>query len=232
MKFVLWMFVIGAMNYGRDRFLTPYNGYDSFWNNFFEAAIVAVPFTLLALALVRHLNDLQIRLAHLAGTDVLTGLANRRAFMENAQTAIGDGGVFMMIDVDHFKAINDDYGHDVGDFFLCAIADQIRSEMRMGDDCGRLGGEEFGVFMPNATLADAVVRGNRLAAGVTLIPPHMEVEVSVTNSVGVVEAGRKCALSEIMRNADQALYRAKAEGRARVVVWDGLDPLHVAGSAN
>ena len=232
MKFVLWIFVIGTMNYGRDRFLTPYDGYGSFWHDFFEAAIVAIPFTFLALALVGHMSGLLIRLTHLAGTDVLTGLANRRAFMEHAGSAIGDGGVFMMIDVDRFKAINDQYGHGVGDIFLCALADQIRSEMRMGDYCGRLGGEEFGIFMPNATLADAVARGNRLAAGVTLIPPRMAVGVSVTNSVGAVEAGRKCDLSEVMRNADQALYRAKADGRARVVVWDGLDPLHVAGSAN
>lgn len=223
MKFALWMLVIGAMNYGRDRFLTPFDGYADFWHNFFEAATVAAPFTFLALALVEHMNRLLVRLAHLAGTDMLTGLANRRSFMENAGLAVCDGGALMMVDIDHFKAINDQYGHDVGDIFLRAVANHIQSEMRAGDFCGRLGGEEFAIFLPNASLDDAVTLGKRLAAGVSLKPPNTVTRVNVTSSIGAAKADLNSELNEVMRDADVALYRAKAAGRARVIVWDGLE---------
>ncbi len=230
-RLVLVMLLIGAMNYGRDRYLSPYNGYDGYWNNFFEAAIIAAPFSYLSLAMVGHLNSLQLRLAHLAGTDVLTGLANRRAFMERAGAAVGDGGVFMMIDADHFKMINDRYGHDVGDVFLRAIADHIKSEVRKDDLCARFGGEEFAVFMPQAARADALALGQRLAAGVRVTPEHTAVEVHVTCSVGAAAAGPNEELAAVIRAADQALYQAKAAGRARLVLWDNRPPTDTSSAA-
>ncbi|WP_458790705.1 GGDEF domain-containing protein [Yoonia sp. MH D7] len=228
-KFIVISCLMGLVNYFRDRILTAHDGYHSFLNNYFEVLIVAAPFLYLALALLAHLNDLQKRLAHLAGTDVLTGLANRRTFMAKMGDVASRSGVLMMVDVDHFKLLNDRYGHDVGDLCLRTIAENIQQRMGASDFCARLGGEEFAIFMPDATLLQAHAVGQRIVAGVKFVPKPEAPEVTVTSSVGAVKVKANNNLDALLVAADKALYRAKAEGRARMLIWEDLHEAVLAG---
>ncbi|MEL6839499.1 MAG: GGDEF domain-containing protein [Pseudomonadota bacterium] len=183
--------------------------------------LVATPFIILALGLISHLDRLQGQLAELATTDMLTGLPNRRAFLDRAARAgRDDGGVVLMLDVDHFKRINDRYGHAVGDTCLQEVARRIQQLVRHGDIVGRLGGEEFGIYLVNAPVDTARDIGERLSQGVHIGIAELEEEVAVTISVGAVPSQVAATLTELLVHADEALYAAKAAGRARLVIWD------------
>ncbi|MDX8353857.1 GGDEF domain-containing protein [Cognatiyoonia sp. IB215182] len=183
--------------------------------------IVATPFIILALALIGHLDRLQGQLAQLATTDMLTGLPNRRAFLDRAAGAAHDcGGVVLMLDVDHFKQVNDVYGHAVGDICLQAVARRIEQLVRQHDVVGRLGGEEFGIYLVDAPVEMAREIGERLARGVRVEAVELPQEVTVTISVGAVPSQAASTLAELLARADEALYEAKAAGRARLVLWE------------
>jgi diguanylate cyclase (GGDEF)-like protein len=183
--------------------------------------ILSVPFSLLALAAIWYLNTLRRELAHLAATDLLTGLKNRRAFLAAAQTATAQKrGVLMMIDLDHFKKINDTYGHAVGDECLRAMADVLREQVRENDILGRLGGEEFAILLVDAPIEAAVQIGERICAGVDLSLENVDSVVKITASVGVVEKPETDDFESVLTLADMAMYQAKADGRARVVFWE------------
>lgn len=179
---------------------------------------VSAPFIALALAMLAHLRRLRTQLAELATTDMLTGLPNRRAFIDSiAQDArLRAAGTFLMIDLDHFKRINDTHGHQIGDLCLKAAADLIRQQAN-GSVCARLGGEEFAVFVTEAP-RDVNQIANTLAAGLTVDAPTIGA-VPMTMSVGLHAAPEGSALVQVMSHADQALYLAKANGRARAEVW-------------
>lgn len=158
-----------------------------------------------------------------ASTDVLTGLPNRRYFEEfcgllsrrrRADDAVG----VLMVDIDHFKQINDSHGHDVGDEVLKAVASAIASAVREGDVPARFGGEEFAILLRNPSGPVAVEVGERIRAavgGVTLEDLGVE-RVSVSVGVAVQESPEQ-AIADLVAEADRALYRAKRAGRDRVV---------------
>ena len=164
----------------------------------------------------------------LATKDSLTGLRNRRYFLEGAETEFarsrrhGRAFSLMLIDADHFKRINDTYGHDAGDRVLQAIAEVTTDCLREVDLIGRLGGEEFAVAMPDCELATALVVADRLRQQIAARMMETEAGVfTVTVSIGVAGASADDkTLNQMLRRSDQALYAAKHGGRNQVAVAD------------
>jgi len=164
-----------------------------------------------------------------AGTDPLTQLANRRGFDTRADRllkacAVNDvPAAVLMIDIDHFKAVNDTHGHDGGDRVLCAVAASLAGHIRSIDLIARFGGEEFTVLMPGADLAAASGRAEALRAAIAELAVEIEpgTVAQVTISLGVAEHRR--SLPETLQRADIALYLAKNNGRDQVVC-DGSPP--------
>ena len=155
--------------------------------------------------------------------DPLTGLPNRAAWSErldhevNAWHQRGNSLSLAMLDLDHFKRINDGYGHLAGDKVLKIIANVLRKRLRPTDFIARFGGEEFVLLMPNSSLADALAVGEVLRAAIEACPFHFKGEpVTVTVSMGVAQflPGERSDLA--LKRADAALYRAKAAGRNQV----------------
>jgi two-component system, cell cycle response regulator len=167
-----------------------------------------------------------------ASTDGLTALPNRRRLDERAAEAIavaeryGRPLACLMIDVDHFKRINDTHGHAAGDEVLREAARRLCSACRSADFVGRYGGEEFTVIMPETDLEGGVAAGERFRATLAAHPVHATgTEIWITASVGVAgwEAGME-GLQDLYAPADRALYRAKQLGRNRVVAAPGGQP--------
>lgn len=185
------------------------------------ASLVQLPFTTLAFAMMTYMDRMQSQLAELAMTDVLTGLPNRRAFVARAGRAhaAGDSGFVLIIDADHFKRINDTYGHAVGDRCLQAIAKRINDVRRPEDIIGRIGGEEFGAFMPYCTMEEIDRIGGRLCGAILINLPDERDPLRLTLSVGAAETHPHEVIEAALSRADEALYAAKAAGRARLVVW-------------
>lgn len=160
----------------------------------------------------------------LATTDPLTGIANRRHFLRRAEEEherskrYGHSMVFMMLDIDHFKSINDRFGHDAGDEVLKSLASLLRQTLRATDIVGRLGGEEFGAILVEASLEDARATAERLRELVknTAVPTVSGV-VSCTVSIGLSVCRKgDCSIEGGMKRADSALYDAKQTGRDKV----------------
>ncbi|WP_334182516.1 GGDEF domain-containing protein [Novosphingobium sp.] len=159
------------------------------------------------------------RLERSSRVDGMTGLTNRDVFIEMTRDAMADrDGWLIVADVDHFKQINDDFGHGVGDRVLVAIGNTIQDNLRAGDLCGRLGGEEFGLFLHARSGREAHVAAERLRRAVEqlAVSTFAGGEVAPTLSLGVT-ATRGLSLPEAMRRADEALYDAKRQGRNRTV---------------
>lgn len=167
----------------------------------------------------------------LATLDPLTGLANRRHFMElmERELARGRGGQgplpLLMIDLDHFKEVNDRWGHPAGDQVLRQVAGVLRSGTREGAILARIGGEEFAIVLPGQDLAAAARCAERLCAAVAAAAIHGVAGLErVTVSIGVAACdGETAGLGQLLRVADLQLYRAKQEGRNRVCVAGGAD---------
>ena len=158
-----------------------------------------------------------------AQTDELTGLMNRRAFFENAQLLYTQCRqnqqplCALMLDMDHFKQVNDTYGHQAGDEVLRQVGGVISSSFRQSDVYGRLGGEEFAVLLPNTSLDTARDIAEQLVR--TISNMVVEPVQGLTVSLGVACSNPQDQdLHSLMNTADKALYRAKAQGRNQVVV--------------
>lgn len=157
--------------------------------------------------------------------DPLTGIANRRKLLEDVAEKLGmlkrygTRSSLMMFDLDHFKSINDRFGHGAGDDVLCSVCDLCRTGLRDADLFARIGGEEFAVLMPNTGLTAAQQAAERLRQKISrAVIHHDEDEIRVAISVGVTEIlDRDETVKDILRRADAALYQAKHAGRDRVV---------------
>jgi diguanylate cyclase (GGDEF)-like protein/putative nucleotidyltransferase with HDIG domain len=169
-----------------------------------------------------------------AVVDTLTGLANRRSLDAALQRFLGAGRSFgvLFVDADHFKRINDAYGHGAGDEVLKALADCIRSVMRPGDICARYGGEEFVIAARGVDAAQASALGETLRAAVeALVFKQMQQKVTVSVGIAVFDPGNPDVdIEAICRRADQALYAAKELGRNRVRLAGGANDKPVPGA--
>ena len=167
----------------------------------------------------------QRELAHQAAHDVLTGLANRGELERVTTARLGRPGpplTLLVLDLDHFKSVNDSRGHAFGDALLVQVAGTLRRELRSGDVAARLGGDEFVVLLEGLDTEGAEAVAHRLMHA---IRQPMEVEgvpLHVTASAGLATAGPGASVTTLLRDADVALYRAKEAGRDRLAWFDAV----------
>jgi diguanylate cyclase (GGDEF)-like protein len=171
----------------------------------------------LSLALNQARSAARHRTASLS--DPLTGAMNRRAlFSRYGERAFGPYMAVVMFDLDHFKLVNDTYGHAAGDRALCAFAEIARRRLRSGDDLARLGGEEFALVMPRITEEQAEAAARLICddfAAASVVTDRGPLSCTVSAGIGFGDAGG-VDLEEVLHRADAALYAAKRGGRNRI----------------
>lgn len=172
---------------------------------------------------LEHLNE---QLYELATKDDMTNLYNRRHFLELAQRELSklqrtqSSGVVLMIDIDHFKDVNDNYGHAAGDQAIINVANILKDNLREYDIVGRLGGEEFSMFLPNSEIDIAIQIAERIRKKVSALSTLFQHStIKLTISVGLTaRLDDENAIEQILHRADKALYQAKSSGRNKVVL--------------
>jgi diguanylate cyclase (GGDEF)-like protein/PAS domain S-box-containing protein len=178
---------------------------------------------------ITELKRLEEDLRQLTRLDPLTQLFNRRYFFTLAEQEYQRFRRYhrpmalCMIDIDHFKSVNDRYGHLVGDAVLCAVAETLRNNLRQVDILARYGGEEFVILLPETDLQTACASAERLRAAVAerrIETPSGPVSVTLSLGVVAIDDGRSMTLEQLLDAADQMLYRAKQAGRNRIEIWD------------
>lgn len=187
---------------------------------------------------MRRLAITNRRLGLVARTDSLTSCLNRGAFTAKVDGQLTEGsqtqGALLMIDADNFKRINDLFGHDAGDEALMIIARAIRSVLRAGDLVGRMGGEEFAVFLPGVDqhAAEAVAERIRRAVSIAPFMPDEDGHM-LSVSIGGAVFSDTTSFTELFRIADQRLYGAKRAGRNRTLIAhsDDQPPIDLRRSA-
>ncbi|HYD67648.1 GGDEF domain-containing protein [Azospirillum sp.] len=181
--------------------------------------------------IVMTTERLQADLRQAATYDSLTGIFNRSAFLALAESTFarahrsGEAFALLLIDIDHFKRINDSFGHQAGDTVLRAFTAAVTAELRQGDVFGRYGGEEFCVLLPGTRMDGALIVAERLRVTLRdLLVEHEGNVISTSVSIGAADTqDAPHTFDEMLAEADRALYRAKATGRDRVVAA-GLVP--------
>jgi diguanylate cyclase (GGDEF)-like protein len=176
----------------------------------------------------KRMRDYNMRLQDLASHDPLTRVFNAGAYYRacdqqiHASQRVNQSFAVLFIDLDHFKSINDTYGHAVGDDVLRAVAQTLQTAVRRSDIVGRIGGEEFSVFLPNTQVQGAQQLAETLRLAIESI--HIEVDgvrLKITASIGVaVKRFDQETMQAIQQHADQAMYEAKRGGRNRVSTFD------------
>jgi diguanylate cyclase (GGDEF)-like protein len=197
-------------------------GSSPFWLTLqFSLAVSGVALALAVLAVT--VGDMIEKLRHERSTDHLTGLSNRLGFEEAADRLLHDARAWpvclVVADIDRFKSINDTFGHPAGDAVLRAFAKLLKENARKIDLCGRLGGEEFAVLLPNCDIPGGYAFADRLRSVVRQTRfEGLPRSRCVTASFGLAAAGRGEGLSSLVARADKALYQAKRSGRNRVEI--------------
>ena len=186
-----------------------------------EAIIFLVTTAISTLMLVNE--NITTELRRLADIDHLTATFNRRSFLSLLNKAISTAErtntplSVLVIDLDHFKEINDSYGHRIGDEALAHFSKTITACLRNEDILGRIGGEEFAIYLPNAAVADAQAIAERLRQHLVAEPlttPHRLIQLTV--SIGVAQYQSQESIESLLHRADKAMYQAKENGRNRV----------------
>jgi len=171
-----------------------------------------------------RMRDYNLQLERMAGQDMLTGVLNARAYYAaceqhiSAASRTGQRYAVLFVDLDHFKAVNDTYGHAAGDAVLKAVAACLGQSIRKSDALGRIGGEEFSVFLPNTLQPGALQLGESMRAAIESLNPSIGSQnLRITASIGVaVCATPDEPMQAIQQRADKAMYTAKSLGRNRV----------------
>ena len=177
-------------------------------------------------AYIKELEKKKEKFEELAYTDPLTGLNNRRFFMENARTIIDLSKRYreplslLMMDIDNFKSINDNYGHDVGDLVLKKLAEVIRKNVRTSDIPARFGGEEFVVLLPRTDEKGALMVAERIRNEFRNSSVKVDgKDVWTSVSIGLSVLSEEDNIDSLIKKADEALYQAKRSGKDRVVIY-------------
>ena len=225
----------GSVGYVLSRYIPDSDGLGV--KGFFVIASDITELKLTQLQLEKRIEDLYV----MATTDALTGIDNRRNLLEKVQLEIdralryGLTVAFLMMDIDHFKVVNDTYGHDAGDRVLQRVGALLHETVRAPDHVGRLGGEEFGILLTNVTPqlgAEIAEQMRRKVAA--LVVTYGDAEISFTVSIGVAGllVDAENPLLDLIKRADTAMYDAKKGGRNCVrVAEDQQESALVAGSA-
>lgn len=199
--------------------------------NYGNIAVVFAAIGIMTYYFRRGSDAAERRLAELAGTDPLTRLPNRRRLGEvlDAERLRGERGgrpfAVVLMDIDHFKRINDTLGHDAGDFVLRNVARVLRDTLREQDHVGRWGGEEFLAVLPESSVEQGRLAAERLREAVERA--RLEVEatrVPVTLTLGVALCAGGAPVDPVIRAADEALYEGKGAGRNRVICAAAAEP--------
>ncbi len=183
-------------------------------------ALLAALNVMLSNTVLKPIQSNADALKKLASEDGLTGAANRRSFIESFESEVSgregsDSPIsLVMIDLDHFKRINDTHGHSAGDMVLKECCIRVRHKIRRGDLLGRLGGEEFAVMLPHTDEAGALALASNLLAAIRGMP--FDSVGTVTASMGVAQWEPGERVSDVLERADAALYASKHDGRDRV----------------
>ena len=201
--------------------------------------IVAVPFVFYVVILRARADLAADYFKTLSQTDPLTGLLNRRAFLDLLKSRKRDkfsGGresdALLVVDLDHFKRINDRHGHEAGDAILKQVADLFRANLRGEDVIARFGGEEFAIALSHLRLAETKKVAHRLRLAVEdNVFLYEEHQISMTISVGLVHYGRGQKLETALRQADLLTYQSKKDGRNRVSCLEDKDAAPEAATA-
>ena len=191
---------------------------------------IALAALLGALIVIWSRNERMQELEREAGQDSLTGLRNRRRFEEDLQFAMARAkrdrttGALLMLDLDHFKNVNDSHGHPAGDRMIEEIADVLRHRTRESDVLARLGGDEFAVVLPHCSPLEARMVAEAIAEAVRKHQPANGDVESITASVGVATFGHdpRTSMASVISEADTAMYAAKDGGRDGVRVFDPI----------
>jgi diguanylate cyclase len=209
------------------------------WAQAVAAAVLALALAFAAITLVcerteRQLRDSRRRLRVLANLDSLTQVPNRRHFEELAERALlGDepgSATLLQIDLDHFKRINDLFGHAAGDRALQLVSQAMLEQLRAHDVPGRQGGDEFVLLLRRSTPEQAMAVAQRIVAAVQRRAPGRQLP-TLSLSVGIVQVGFGESVGAALRRADQALYEAKRQGRGRAVTAEGQEESPVFGES-
>ena len=240
-RLLFWVMVLCTLNF----FLRPasimllaggFTDFGSFQQSFywttvqFTQVMISVLFALTLMVAIAL--DLIAELRREANTDKLSGLLNRRGFEDEAGRALeacaarGLPACLLIADLDHFKSINDTYGHVVGDRVIALFGRHLAASLRPGMIAGRIGGEEFAVLVPETELAPARLFAEAVRAGFAhsttgLLPRSL----SPTTSIGLCQTGQASELYDLMHKADEALYHAKRLGRDQVQVFTPREPV-------
>jgi diguanylate cyclase (GGDEF)-like protein len=199
---------------------------------------LALAALLAALVLVWSRNERMQELAVQASQDPLTGLKNRRRFEEDLRAELarshryGIAGALLMLDLDHFKQVNDTLGHPAGDRVLAEIAAVLRGRARETDVLARIGGDEFAIVLPRCELGEAEEVANEIATGIReRISAEQDVP-PITASIGIAPfgTGRRLSYESVLGRADTAMYEAKGSGRDEVRVFGSATPPQEGGA--
>ncbi|MFF2446394.1 sensor domain-containing diguanylate cyclase [Neobacillus sp. NPDC058068] len=173
-----------------------------------------------------ELMEINSGLVEISNTDKLTGIPNRRLFQEKLEEQIelyhkGEKTFsLLIIDIDHFKKVNDTYGHQIGDIVLVKLANILKTQVRPEDIAARLGGEEFVIILPHTDVGEALLMAQKVNQEVELA--EWKETGSLTVSVGAATFTAKDSEASILKNADQALYASKENGRNRATHFSEL----------
>ncbi len=192
--------------------------------------ILTPPISWYIIGLLLKIDQLEVEMRKAATFDPLTGLFSRRAFFERAEYTLnlaareGFKVSVLLVDLDHFKTINDRFGHIIGDMVLTTFGKAVTQLVRKSDVVGRLGGEEFAFLLPNTSQCQASEFSERLHEGINnIVFDAGECAVQVTMSIGIVTLPADVAVNNIQKllsMADEAMYRAKKNGRARSAIYN------------
>lgn len=170
---------------------------------------------------VTNKRHLEMKLRHLSEIDVLTGISNRRKLLEKLDEKFQEfqryqqPTCFLLLDIDQFKSINDQFGHQAGDAAIKHVTQLCLSQLRNVDLIGRLGGDEFGIILPNTSIDEATACSERLRAAICTTPFHTgKHDIFITISIGLSEfQSVDSVFDEIISRADSAMYQSKQQGK-------------------